>query len=175
MKAHLALVGFMASGKSTVGRHVARALGLGFVDTDAAVIARHGPVERIFADEGEAGFRAHEFEAIREALAGPAAVIATGGGALTHEPTRALLASRAVRVYLDVPLPTLVARLRRSKTVRPMLGGAIDVDRIRALHEARTPLYRQADMVVRGGEQSQQVARRVVALARGHAAFRAKR
>ena len=102
MKVHVALVGMMGVGKSSIGKALARALGRPFVDTDAASSRRAAiPVAQIFADEGEDAFRGYEFAALQRAVAGEPVVIATGGGAVTHAPTRALLAQHALRVYLD--------------------------------------------------------------------------
>src|SRR6202035_2258848 len=100
MKRHVALVGFMASGKSTIGRKLARRLGAPFVDTDALVVRAHGPIAAIFAGEGEAAFRRYELTAIGEALdATPAGVLALGGGALTDAKSCELLHDRAYRVF----------------------------------------------------------------------------
>jgi len=153
----------MAAGKSTIGRHLARELGVPFVDTDDLIVARSGPVARLFERAGEAGFRTAELEAVRAALDGPPGVIALGGGAVTHPPTRALLAERALRVYLDVSLDALVARLRRSRTVRPLLGENPSPDRIRELLCAREPFYREADIIVSGPRRSKQTFAREIA------------
>jgi shikimate kinase len=156
----------MGCGKSTIGKALARELGVRFVDTDDAIVARHGPIPELFARAGEAGFRAAELDAVREALDGPPAVLSLGGGAVTYAPTRALLAERSLRVYLDIPLETLVVRLRRSKTVRPLLGREPTLERVRELLEAREPLYREADIVVAGPHRTKQrfareIARRI--------------
>ena len=164
MSEHVALIGFMGAGKSTLGRRVARELGLPFVDSDAAIVERHGPIAEIFAREGDAGFRQLEYEVVRA----PPAVLALGGGAVTHEATRALLATGAVRVFIDVPLRTLVSRLRRSRTIRPLLGEKLEPERVRVLWERRMPLYREAEIVVAaGGHRSQAaIAREIVARVR---------
>lgn len=163
MSKHIALVGFMAAGKTTVGRHLARELGFPFIDTDELIVAREGPIQALFARVGEAGFRAAEFEAVRAVLDGPLAVIALGGGAVTHAPTQALLAARALRVYLDVPVETLVARLRRSRTVRPLVGREPTAERVRELLDLREPLYREADLVVRSRHTSKLAYARAIA------------
>lgn len=155
----------MAAGKTTVGRHLARELGLPFVDTDDLIVAREGPIPALFERAGEAGFRAAELAAVREALDGPLAVIALGGGAVTYAPTRDLLAARALRVYLDVPVETLVARLRRSRTLRPLVGREPTVERVRELLDAREPLYRQADLAVRNAHASKLAYARAIARA----------
>jgi shikimate kinase len=113
----------MGAGKTTIGRRLARELGIAFADTDEMIVASAAStVAEIFAAEGEAGFRARELEAAREAFAGSAAVVSLGGGAVTHDATRALVATSAVRVYLRMPPQTILARLRQSPTVRPLLG-----------------------------------------------------
>ena len=154
MKRHVALVGFMAAGKTSIGKHLARELGVAFIDTDDLLVARHGPISDLFARSGEVGFRAAEYEAVLEALAAPPGVIALGGGAVTHAPTRALLRERALRVYLDVPLDALLARLRRSRNVRPLVGREPDPKTVRALLASREPAYLESDIVVRGPRRS---------------------
>jgi len=153
----------MAAGKSTIGRHLASELGVRFVDTDDLIVARHGPVSGLFERAGEKGFRAAEFEAVRAALAEPPGVMALGGGAVTHAPTRALLAERALRVYLDISVEALLARLRRSRTVRPLLGPDPTLERIRELLSAREPFYREADIIVSGPRRSKQAFAREIA------------
>jgi shikimate kinase len=153
----------MAAGKSTIGRRLAHELTIPFVDTDDLIVARNGAIADLFARAGEAAFRAAEFEAVREALDGPAAVIALGGGAVTYEPTRRLLAERALRVYLDIAIETLVMRLRRSRTVRPILGPEPTAERVRELLAAREPLYREAEIVVGGPRRSKTAFAREIA------------
>ncbi len=151
---HVALVGFMGAGKSTIGRFVASEMGLPFVDTDDLIVARHGPIPALFERSGEAGFREAELGVVIEALAGPRSVIALGGGAVTHAPTRAALAERAVRVYLEIPPETILARLRRSRTIRPVVGREPTLERVRELLALREPLYRESEVVVRGPRRS---------------------
>jgi shikimate kinase len=153
----------MAAGKSTIGRYLARELGIPFIDTDDLIVERNGPVADLFARAGEAGFRAAEFEAVRDALDGPPGVIALGGGAITYAATRALLAERALRVYLEIPVDTLVVRLRRSRTVRPLVGAEPTAERVRELLEAREPLYREADIIVAGPRRSKRAFAREIA------------
>lgn len=142
------LVGFMAAGKSTVGRRLAGVLGVPFVDTDAKIIAAYGPISDIFVRDGEARFRVLEHEAVLAALAGPLSVISLGGGALTHDATHAILQNRTIRVYLDVPASVLVSRLGRSKTPRPAAGPAPSLEHVAGLLAAREPRYREAEIVV---------------------------
>ncbi len=154
MERHVALTGFMAAGKSSVGRRLAADLGVPFIDTDESIVAAHGPIADIFARDGEAAFRERELEAVRAALDAPPAVIALGGGAVTHPPTHALLQGRALRIFLDVPIDVVLMRLRHAATVRPLIGAEPREARIRALHAERLPLYRQADLIVDCGRRS---------------------
>ncbi len=145
----------MGAGKSTIGRHLAREIGVAFVDTDELIAARYGTIEALFAQRGEAAFRALEFEAVQAALARPPGIVALGGGAVTHAPTRVLLAEQALRVFLDVPAETLVARLQRSRTVRPAIGSAPTIERVRALLAEREPFYRECELIVAGPHATQ--------------------
>jgi shikimate kinase len=149
MKRHVALVGFMGSGKSTIGRKLARRLACGFVDTDAVVVREHGPVPQIFAREGEAAFRRYERAALRDALeSAEPAVLALGGGALTVAANRGLLASHAYRVFIRVSAEQVLARLRTAKEARPMLGEAPTLATIRLLYDERMPQYEAVEHVV---------------------------
>ncbi len=167
MKAHVALVGFMAAGKTTLGRSLARELECEFVDTDALVTAAHGPIHEIFANEGEARFREYERAAAEAALEGPGKVIALGGGAVTHAPTRSLLERRAVRVYIAVSPEKILGRLRRSRTIRPVVGDQPTLAGVRTLMAEREPYYREAEIVIEGGTRSRvALVRRIAALVR---------
>jgi shikimate kinase len=164
---HVALVGFMAAGKSTIGRRLARELGRPFVDTDELVVAARGSIADIFAREGATVFRSYELEAVREALAGEPAVVALGGGALTYAPTRELVAERARCVYLHVPAAVLLQRLRRAHTVRPVLGEGPTSASVRELLQLREPLYRAAEITVRSAGRSRTlIAREIATLVR---------
>lgn len=145
---HVALVGFMAAGKTTLGKRLARMLALPFVDTDAMVEAVHGAIPDIFASEGEAVFREYEFQALYGALAGPPSIIAVGGGAVTHPPTLALLERHTYRIFLAVKPATVVHRVRASGDVRPLLGSDPQLEKVEELYRARLPLYQQSDFTV---------------------------
>jgi shikimate kinase/3-dehydroquinate synthase len=160
----------MAAGKTTIGRHLARELGVPFVDTDDAIVARHGPIAELFRARGEAGFREAEFEAVRGVLDGPPCVIALGGGAVTHAPTRALLRDRALRVYLQIPVESLFERLQHSRTIRPVLGEQPTLERVRELLAPREPLYLESDIIVPGPHHSKRAfALAIAARLRDHA------
>jgi shikimate kinase / 3-dehydroquinate synthase len=132
---HLALIGFMGAGKSTVGREVAQRTHRPFVDTDEEIEKRFGPIPSLF-ERGEAEFRRLEEQVVAEALAGPDAVIALGGGAILSEATRDRLRARAFTVWLDVEVDQAWERVRGSD--RPLAQSEED---FRRLFETRVPLY----------------------------------
>jgi shikimate kinase / 3-dehydroquinate synthase len=134
---HLALVGFMGAGKTTVGREVARLAERPFVDTDEEIEKRFGPIASIFHERGEPEFRRLEEEAVREVLAGEEpAVVALGGGAVTSEATRGRLSRRAFGVWLDLDVADAWKHVRGSD--RPL---ARDEATFRHLFSERRPLY----------------------------------
>jgi shikimate kinase len=149
MKRHVALVGFMASGKSTVGRRLARRLKCAFFDTDELVVRAHGAVADIFYNEGEPAFRSYEQAALCGVLEdGEAGIVALGGGAVTLEANRKLLKKRAYRIFIKVSPEQILERIRRSRVVRPLLGPAPTLAKIRDLYTNRLPYYAHADHVV---------------------------
>ena len=140
---HIVLVGPMGSGKSTLGRGLAARLGLMFVDVDARVESTAGcDIPALFANEGEAGFRHRETQALAEALAGEAAVIATGGGAVLAAANRTAMRDAGRVVYLRVDAATQLARLA-GDTGRPLLATADRAQRLADLQAIREPLYRE--------------------------------
>jgi len=144
------LVGLPGSGKTTVGRIVADMLRWRHVDTDELVQSATGrTVTDIFTDEGEEAFRDYEHRAIVEALSQSAVVVSAGGGAVTHVPSRAVLAKTAPVVWLRADPATLVARLPDPEVrSRPLLG-ADPAASLNHLARCRAEWYRQvADAVV---------------------------
>ena len=139
------IVGPPGAGKTTVGRLVADALGVGFRDTDADIEALAGkPVPEIFIDEGEAHFRALERQAVRAALDTHDGVLALGGGAVMAEETRAALRGHTV-VYLSVELADAVKRVGLGQG-RPLLAVNPRAT-LRHLLEQRRPLYEEVATV----------------------------
>ncbi|MET0735777.1 MAG: shikimate kinase [Microbacterium sp.] len=133
------LIGPMGAGKTSVGRRVARALHRGFFDTDIAVVREHGPIERLFAEHGEAHFRALERDAVRAGLA-RGGIVSLGGGAVLDAGTRDDLATRRV-VLLTVEPHVVASRVRESK--RPLLQDGDALARWSAIYEERRPLYEE--------------------------------
>lgn len=136
------LVGLPGSGKSTIGRRLAKALGVGFLDTDVAIEQRTGrSIADIFAADGEQEFRRIEEEVVRAALVDHDGVLSLGGGAVTSPGVRDALAGHAV-VYLEINATEGVRRTG-GNTVRPLLAGPDRAAKYRALLAARSPLYRR--------------------------------
>ncbi len=139
----LSLVGMPGCGKSTVGRHLARQLGLRFVDADHEIEQRIGmPIREFFATQGEPTFRDVEQAVIDELAGRPAQVLATGGGAVLRPSNREALHSRSHVIYLRSTPEELARRLRHDMQ-RPLLQVADPLLRLRELFRERDPLYRR--------------------------------
>lgn len=140
----IALVGMMGAGKTTVGRRLARSLALPFKDADEEIERAAGmSVAELFAAHGEESFRRGEAQVIERLLGGPPIVLATGGGALTAEKTRALIHAHALTIWLKADPETLARRATRRPT-RPLLANGDPQATIERLLAARTPFYEQA-------------------------------
>lgn len=151
----ISLIGLPGSGKSTVGRQLARRLQLPFFDSDQEIEERLGcPIREFFEREGEARFREIESEVIDQ-LSGPGAgVLSTGGGAVLLTVNRERLRARGQVIYLKSHPEELIRRLRHD-TNRPLLQVADPMAKLRELFAARDPLYRQtAHFVVETGRPS---------------------
>jgi shikimate kinase len=146
------LVGMPGSGKTTVGRELAKRLGLRFVDCDHEIEARTGvKIPTIFEIEGEDGFRRRETQTLDDLTRESDMVLATGGGAVINPINRALLAERGVVIYLNVPPQVLWERTRHDRN-RPLLQVADPKGRLQQLHVVRDPFYREtAHLIVDGG------------------------
>ncbi|MBI3973255.1 MAG: shikimate kinase [Chloroflexi bacterium] len=142
---HVVLVGLSGTGKSTAGRLLAARLGRTFLDTDDLIVERAGrSIPEIFARDGEPAFRALEREAVRLAVDGPPAVIATGGGAPVNEANRRALWDGSFVVWLHASVDTLVGRLGQSGHGRPLLAAAGPAARLSELLAQREPIYATA-------------------------------
>jgi 3-dehydroquinate synthase len=151
------LVGLMGAGKTTIGRMLARRLGMTFADSDHEIEARTGAsVPWIFEIEGEASFRRREADMIRELTAGSGLVLATGGGAVLNPDSRRLLAERGTVVYLRASVNSILARTSHDKN-RPLLQTADPRRKLEDLTAQREPLYREiADLVIDTGRPNVQ-------------------
>jgi shikimate kinase len=134
------LIGPMGAGKTSVGRKTAKALCVGFFDTDLAITRAHGPIPQIFAAHGERRFREWEREAVQEGLA-TSGVVALGGGAVLDPDTREDLGGHPV-ILLTVDPRTVAARIRNT-TTRPLLHGDDALARWEHVAAERRELYDQ--------------------------------
>lgn len=140
---HLFLYGPPGSGKSTVGRLLAARLGLPFVDVDSVIVETDGrTIPQIFAEEGEAGFRAVEKRALKSVAARPRHVVALGGGALLNQECRAIAEANGTVVCLECGFEALCRRIDSAPGARPLAGGHAALERLlsdRASHYASFP------------------------------------
>jgi len=146
------LVGLMGVGKSTVGRRLAKRLGLPFVDSDAEIEGAAGrPAAEVFERYGESDFRDGERRLVARLIEGDLRVIATGGGAYVDPRTRKLLNERAITVWLDAPVDILTERTSRRDT-RAQLRKGDPKAVLERLAEERRPSYEEAHIHIRSGE-----------------------
>ena len=168
----ISLVGPRGSGKTTVGRLVADALGCDFADSDVEVERRAGrSIPEIFASDGEPAFRTLEAETIARLLDRDPLVLATGGGAVLIADTRRRLAEAGTVVYLHTDAATLHARTAgdalSGRNRRPALTDLPAGEEVAAILAAREPLYQAvADAVVEAGDTPEKVADAVLAVLR---------
>ncbi len=143
------LIGPMGSGKSAVGRHLARLFHFTFHDSDVDIEARTGvDIPFIFEKEGEAGFRLRERESIERLTLLESVVLATGGGAVIDPHNRQLLAARGVVVYLSTSIEQQIERTRHGRN-RPLLNGTDPEQKLTELMLFRAGLYAEiADFTV---------------------------
>ena len=139
----ITLIGLPGSGKSTVGRHLAKRLHVPFLDSDHVIEQRLGcSIREYFDREGEDRFRDIEEAVIDELTAAPSGVLSTGGGAVLRPQNRRHLRDRGTVVYLNSSPEDIYKRLRHD-TQRPLLQVADPLGKLRDLHAARDPLYRE--------------------------------
>lgn len=144
-KTNLYLIGMMGAGKTTIGKKLANRLKYRFVDTDALIEKTAGkPISNIFADTGEAAFRQLESEVLSQTSVYTELVVATGGGIIT-QPINWSYLRHGIVIWLDVPIPVLVARLS-GDTSRPLLKDGDLTAKLETLLDARGDLYAQADI-----------------------------
>lgn len=142
----------MGSGKSTVGRRLAGALGLPFTDADTEIERAAGEtIAEIFAQRGEDAFRSGEQKVIARLLNGPRVVLATGGGAFMNVNTRQEVANRGISIWLNADFDLLMARVLR-RDHRPLLQQGDPEETMRKLMEERYPIYAQSDITVSSQE-----------------------
>ena len=152
MQQNIFLVGLMGAGKTTVGRLLAKRLGMRFVDSDHEIEARTGAtISWIFEIEGEESFRRREVETIRDLTGRSGVVLATGGGAVIHPENRKHLKARGTVIYLRASVNNILQRTMHDKS-RPLLQTENRKEKLEELARQRDPLYREvADIIVDTG------------------------
>jgi shikimate kinase len=146
------LVGLMGAGKSTVGRRLAKRLGLPFADADTEIEKAAGcSITDIFEFHGEDSFRQGERRVIKRMLEGPPKVISTGGGAFIDPETRRRIRGKALSVWLRTDLDTILKRVKRNDN-RPLLKNGDRRSTLEKLMIERDPIYAEADIVVDSGD-----------------------
>lgn len=175
---NIILVGFMGSGKSVVGRALARLTGLSMVDADAELVSRAGrPISQIFQEDGEEAFRKLERSVIIDLCAQSGKIIAAGGGSFVDPDNRKLMLASGQVVCLSARAETILKRISRSRgnvkqagsnaPVRPLLAGDDPLASIKALLAQRAEAYAQAHYTVEtDGLTPKQVAHKVYDLCR---------
>lgn len=153
-KRSIVMVGLMGAGKSSVGRRLAVALDMPFLDADNEIETAAGmSITDIFALHGEEAFRDGERRVIARLLEKSLCVLATGGGAYMDAETREQIAANSVSIWLKADLPVLMERVRRRPT-RPLLLNDDPEAVMRNLMEIRYPVYEQADIAVQTSDAS---------------------
>ena len=143
------IVGPMASGKSTLGKELAQALNVDFLDTDKEIETRAGAeISWIFEVEGEKGFRERERKILNKSINKENVVISTGGGIVTIKKNRDLMATKGKVVYLKTPLELQLERTKKDKK-RPLLAKGNKKQILEALKKERDPKYEEiADITI---------------------------
>jgi shikimate kinase len=143
----IVLVGMMGAGKSSIGRRLAGRLGIPFIDADAEIESAAGmSIAEIFDRHGESYFRAGEKRVIARLLDNGPQVLATGGGSVMDEQTRALISTKGISIWLKADIDVLLKRTKR-RSDRPL------AEKIKDLLPAREPFYAQADIVVQSRDE----------------------
>lgn len=147
---NIILIGYMGSGKTTVGQNLARLLEYVFVDTDELIVEQqHRSINEIFAAEGEQVFRGMETALLKQLIANKREhlIISTGGGMPVKEENRPLLSALGTVVYLKAAPQTIYDRIK-GDTTRPLLQCENPMERIRAMLDEREPAYESTAAVV---------------------------
>lgn len=161
------LIGFMCSGKSTVGSLLSRSLNIPFYDVDEEVQKREGlSIPQIFEKKGEAYFRKLEFKVLKDLSEKENVVISTGGGLGANEEALNFMKSRGTTVFIDIPFEVFLERCKDSKE-RPLLKRPLD--EIKNLFEERRKIYSKADIKVKGEKPPEEVVKEILLSLEGNA------
>ncbi len=156
-KKNIALIGYMGTGKTTIGKRLARKLGLTFVDTDAYIEKQQGKkISQIFEEDGEPAFRRMEETALKALMENENLLISTGGGIVLSEQNRKVLKERTFLVTLTASPGAIYSRVR-GNTDRPLLQEADPYQKIVDMLRARKPYYEIGDMMIPTDELSEKI------------------
>jgi shikimate kinase len=145
MKSNIALIGFMAAGKSAAGRALASKTGKTLVEVDALIEAMAGKsIKQIFAEEGEIAFREYEIAVIKELSSQKNLVLACGGGVVLNKINIDRLKQESVVIWLTASTEAILERLRTSRDTRPLMPGKSNENNVRSLLLFRQPFYESA-------------------------------
>ena len=159
---NIILCGFMATGKSTVGKQLASALGYDFLDMDEMITAEAGmPIPQIFATQGEPAFRAMEARMVDLVASRRGCVVATGGGTITNPRNLEILKRCGVVITLSADPQTILSRVGTGDD-RPMLWGGNKLEKIGALLAQRAEAYSKADLIVDASPPVDQVVKNIL-------------
>jgi len=158
------LIGLMGSGKSSIGRRLAKRLGIELIDLDHYIVEKAGQsIPDIFANQGEEAFRDMESEALREVV-GQHAVIATGGGVVMRELNRDLLKKHSPVIWLKSSPESLAARIDGDSN-RPLIAAGDTLNRLQQLAELRYPFYEEcSDLILERDDMKRSEAARAIIL-----------
>ncbi|OXM85909.1 shikimate kinase [Paenibacillus rigui] len=146
-KSNIVLVGFMGTGKSTVGKELSNRLGWTFTDTDTLIEVQQGmPISEIFRLHGEAAFRKAESDVIETVLKGERQIISTGGGAVLAEQNRTNMLQGGFVVALSASAETIIQRVSQDQT-RPLVQGNVE-ERVKTLLQTRKHAYDFAELII---------------------------
>jgi len=159
---NIALIGFMGTGKTAVGKRLARLLGWEFVDTDTEIERLTGKsIPRLFAEDGEVRFRSEENLLCRRLASRSRLVIATGGGMVLNPENVALLKQNGILIKLYADPEVIVERVKAKRQRRPLLTGKVE-ERVRELLAARAGAYDIAEFAVDTGKQDPESSARII-------------
>ena len=145
MKSNIALIGFMATGKTAIGRLLAERTGNIFIELDSLIARRAGkPIEDIFAEDGEATFRELEIALVKEIADNKNQVIACGGGVVLNQINIDRLKINAIIILLEAKPEVILKRALNDRTVRPLLKGDDKMSKVKELLNFRKPFYQRA-------------------------------
>lgn len=147
-KKNIALIGYMGTGKTTIGKKLAKSLNLNMVDTDALIEEQQNrSIAQIFETDGEAGFRQLEGELLKVLVTKKDLLISTGGGIILDENNRQILKANTFLVSLTAKPESIYARVK-DDTKRPLLQGGDPYHKIVTMMEERKPFYEIGDIII---------------------------